>query len=43
MDTVPSRHYRPRRRSSISYDEQDEIIQSYLSGSLPQKELARRH
>ena len=41
-ETVPSRHYRARRRKTLSLDEQQQIVKAYMEGQLPQKEVARR-
>ena len=41
-ETIPGRQYRPRRRKDLTLDEQREIINSYNSKYLPQKEIARQ-
>ena len=42
-ETVPARHYRPRRRCMVPLAEQDSIVELYQDEGVSMKEVARRH
>ena len=42
QESVPGRLYKKRSRSSLTADEQQEIIDAYMKDNIPQKEVAKR-
>jgi hypothetical protein len=40
MEIVPSRQYRPRKRKTLTIEEQHDIAEAYLKEGWQQKEIA---